>query len=120
MNKYINITHDGETYKLEYNRDSIKRLENAGFKYEEFLDKPMNNVELVFTAAFIKNHPKVQQVTIDEIYNGCKDKSKLMATLNLMINDCYESLLGEPEDDSGNTTWEMVDLTPKKKEKNQG
>lgn len=120
MNKQINITHNGETYTLEFTRTTVKMLEQNGFKYEEFLDKPMSNVELAFTAAFIKNHPKIQQITIDEIYDSCKDKDKLIASLKVMIDDCYESLLRDPEDDSGNTTWEMVDLTPKKKVTNQG
>ena len=120
MNRYINITHNGETYKLEFTRDTIKLLEQQGFNYEDFITKPMTNIELAFTAAFIKNHPKIQQITIDEIYDGCKNKDKLIANLRVMIDDCYESLLREPEDDSGNTTWEMVDLTPKKTEKNQG
>lgn len=119
MNNSIKITHNGDTYTLEYDRMSIKMLEKAGFKYEEFLEKPMTNIELAFSAAFLKNHQGVNQNIIDEIYDGCKDKTKLIGCLNKMINDCYESLFNENEKtDSGNTTWEIVDLTPSKKEKN--
>ena len=116
MNKVINITHNGEQYKLEYDRMTIKMLEKAGFNYEEFLEKPMTNIDLAFTAGFIKNHPKISQLVIDEIYSSCHDKEKLIANIKLMIDDCYESLLSEPEKDSGNTSWEVVDLTPKKVE----
>lgn len=119
MNKQIKLTYDGVDYILEFDRMSIKMLESAGFDYSEFLKKPMTNVDLAFTAAFIKNHPKTQQSVIDNIYANMKDRTGLIATLSNMISDCYDSLLLDPEETEGNVTWEIVDLTPKK-EKNQG
>lgn len=115
MNTQIKLTHNGVEYTLEYNRASIKVLESAGFLYEEFLTKPALNIELAFAGLFVKNHPKTPQITIDEIFASCKDKKLLITTINRMINECYDSLLSEPEDDSGNVTWEVVDLAPKKK-----
>lgn len=120
MNTFIKITHDGEEYKLEFDRATIKMLEGAGFNYQEFLEKPMTNIELAFTAAFVKNHPKTKQTVIDEIYKEAKDKTGLIAAISKMISDFYDSLLADPDDDLGNVTWELVDLAPKKKEKNQG
>lgn len=120
MNNQIKITHDGVEYTLEFDRTTIKMLENAGFKYDEFLEKPMTNIELAFTAAFIKNHSKMKQVEIEEIYNELPNKQEFVPLLGKMISDFYDSLLAEPEDNSGNTKWEVVDLTPKKTEKNQG
>lgn len=120
MNNQIKITHDGVDYTLEYDRTVIKMLENAGFKYEEFLEKPMINIELAFTAAFIKHHPKLKQVEIEKIYNDLPNKTEFVAALGKMISDFYDSLLAEPEDNSGKANWEVVDLTPKKTEKSQG
>ena len=115
MNTKINLTYKGETYTLEYNRNSVILLENAGFKLDEFLEKPMSNIELAFAGAFMKNHPKVNQNTIDEIFKSLKNKSGLITTLNKMIRESYDSLLEDPEeDDEGNATWEIVDLSPKK------
>lgn len=120
MNTKINLTYKDQSYTLEYNRMSVKMLEKTGFKYEEFLEQPMTNIELAFTAAFIKNHPKVNQTVIDEIFASCPNKNQLIATLSTMINECYEALLAEPEDNSGNVSWETVGLTPStKKEKTQ-
>ena len=115
MNTKITLTYNGVTYTLEYDRMSIKMLEKAGFVYEEFLDKPLTNVELAFTGAFIKNHPKVSQAIIDEIYAGCSNKQELIGNLSKMINECYETLLSDPEDNSGNVKWEVTDLSPSKK-----
>ena len=114
MNTKINLTYKDEKYCLEFNREIVKLLEKNGFKIEEFLEKPMNNIELVFTAAFVKNHAKIKQTLVDEIYKNCPDKTKLMVTLQQMIEECYDSLFAEPSGDEGNATWEVVDLSPKK------
>lgn len=118
MNTKINLTYKGESYTLEYNRMAVKMLEASGFVLEEFLEKPMSNIELAFAGAFIKNHKKVNQSIIDEIFNKTKDKKGLIACLQRMITECYDSLLDEPEDgDEGNATWEVVDLSPKTSQK---
>ena len=114
MNTKITLTYNGEKYTLEYDRMSIKMLEKAGFQYEAFLDKPLTNIELAFTGAFIKNHSKLSQNIIDEIYANCPNKQELIGALSKMINECYESLLVEPEDNSGNASWEVMDLSPNK------
>lgn len=117
MNTQIKLTYNDVDYVLEYNRATIKMLEKAGFLLDEFLTKPMNNIELAFSTAFIKNHPKVSQDTIDKIYSLCKDKKLLITTLGTMINECYDSLMDDPDvedDDSKNVTWEVMDLSPKK------
>lgn len=117
MNTQIKLAYKGVAYVLEYNRMAIKMLESAGFRQDEFLEKPMNNIELAFTALFIKNHPKTKQVLIDEIFDKCRDKNALIANITIMIQECYDSLLADPneEDSEGNATWEVVDLSPKKK-----
>ena len=114
MNTKINLTYKGDKFTLEYNRMAVKLLENAGFVLDEFLTKPMNNIELAFSGAFLKNHKNTPQTTIDAIFNSCKDKSKLMITLQHMIQETYDSLLEEPEGDEGNVSWEVEDSSPKK------
>lgn len=115
MNTKINLTYNGETYTLEYNRMAVKLLEQNGFELEEFLKKPMTNIELAFTGSFIKNHKNVNQTTIDKIYNSCKSKKDLIVSLQRMIQETYESLLSDS--DEGNVSWEVVDLSPKKSHK---
>lgn len=118
MNTKINLTFKGEKYTLEYNRMAVKLLEQSGFKLEEFLDKPMSNIELAFSGAFFKNHSKIAQTVIDDIYSHLKNKKGLVIQLQKMITECYDSLLEEPEDgDEGNATWEVVDLSPKTSQK---
>ena len=118
MNTKINLTWKGETYTLEYNRMAVRMLEQSGFVLDEFLKKPMTNIELVFAGAFIKNHKKVQQQVIDEIFSKLSNKDGLIVELQKMIQETYESLLEEPdENEEGNASWEVIDLSPKKSQK---
>lgn len=118
MNTKINLTYKGVPYTLEYDRMSVKILEKNGFNIDEFLAKPISNIEMVFAGAFIKNHRKTKQDLIEEIFTKCKDKDKLIGSLSQMIQETYESVLEEPsEDDEGNASWEVVDLSPKKAQK---
>lgn len=115
MNTKIELTYKNVEYTLEYSRSSVKILEANGFKIDEFLDKPMTNIDLVFQGAFIKNHPKLPIATINEILELCPDKNTLIITLKRMIDETYESLFSEPEKaDEGNVTWKTLDLSPKK------
>ena len=81
MNTKINLTYKDVPYTLEYDRMSVKALEANGFSIEEFIKKPMSNIELAFAGAFIKNHRKTKQDVIDEIFSKCKDKTKLIFCL---------------------------------------
>lgn len=117
MNTKINLTYNGEKYTLEYNRMAIRLLEQNGFELEEFLKKPMTNIQLAFTGAFYKNHKKLNQTTIDKIYDSCKDKTNLIVALQKMIQETYESLLEDGKDNEGNAEWEVVDLSPKTSQK---
>ena len=116
MNTKINLTYKDVPYCLEYDRMGVKMLEANGFSVEDFLKKPMSNIEMVFAGAFIKNHRKIKQDLVDEIFAKCKDKDKLITTLTTMIQETYDVLLDEPDDsDEGNAEWEVVDLSLKKK-----
>lgn len=118
MNTKINLTYKNVPYCLEYDRMTVKILEKNGFEIDEFLAKPLSNIEMVFAGAFLKNHRKTKQDLIDEIFSKCKNKDQLITSLTQMIQETYESVLAEPEsDDEGNASWEVVDLSPKKEQK---
>lgn len=118
MNTKINLTYQGVPYTLEYDRMSVKTLEANGFVIEEFLKKPMSNIEMVFAGAFIKNHRKTKSSLVEEIYTKCPNKDDLITTLAKMIEETYDVLFDEPTDgDEGNAEWEVVDLSLKTSQK---
>lgn len=118
MNTKINLTYQGVPYTLEYDRMGVKTLEANGFVIEEFLKKPMSNIEMVFAGAFIKNHRKIKSTLVEEIYAKCPNKDSLITTLAKMIEETYDALFDEPTDGAeGNAEWEVVDLSLKKSQK---
>lgn len=118
MNTKINLTYKGVPYCLEYDRMGVKTLEANGFVIDEFLKKPMSNIEMVFAGAFIKNHRKIKSSLVEEIYSKCPNKDDLIETLAKMIEETYNALFDEPTDgEEGNVEWEVVDLSLKKSQK---
>lgn len=117
MNTRINLTYKDVPYTLEYDRMAIKAMEANGFSVEEFIKKPMSNIELAFAGAFIKNHRKTKDNIITEIYSKCPNKDDLVSALVTMIQETYEAFFDEPEGDEGNAQWEVVDLKPKANQK---
>ena len=109
MNTKIRFTYKDVPYTLEYDRDIISTLEDAGFSAKEFANAPMKNLNLAFKGAFLKNHRKTKDSIIDEIYTNMKDKEKLISTLLTMIDECYSTLFDE-EDNEGNIEWDTVGL----------
>lgn len=110
MNTKITFKYDDVTYTLEYDRNAIKQMEQAGLDINEFMKKPMLNIDLAFKGAFLKNHRTIKEKTIDEIYKAIKNKESLIATLVEMMNETYVSLLDDSSDDSGNIEWDIVGL----------
>lgn len=106
-NTKIKFTYKDIPYVLEYNRDAIKRMESVGFSFEDFAKKPMFSIEIAFKALFLKNHRKTSEDTIDEIYDQFKDKEKLISNITIMLNEAYETLL-DNENNEGNIDWEIV------------
>ena len=105
----INLTYDKKEYVLEYNRQSVKTMENQGFVLEELTKKPANMIPLLFAGAFIKNHSGkggVSRKVIDEIFDELDDKPALMEALMEM----YAETLGTLTDSNGegNVTWATV------------
>lgn len=110
-NTKIRLTKDGKEYILEYDRTTVRVLENQGFSIDKVTEKPMIMIPLLFKCAFLKNHKYVRQQEIDEIFDGIKNKNEILDPLITMVNECYESLLGEEnsEDNAeGNVSWERV------------
>lgn len=102
----INLTYEKKEYVLEYNRQSVKTMEQQGFVLEELTAKPMTMIPLLFQGAFIKNHRGIKRNLMDEIFEEIGDKTALMEALMEM----YAETLGSLTDSTGegNATWAMV------------
>lgn len=109
MNTKITFTYKDTPYTLEYDRSVIGRMEQAGFSASDFVKSPMTNIDIAFKGAFLKNHRKTSEAVMDEIFKNIKDKEKLVNTLLTMIDECYETLFDE-DNNEGNIEWDTVGL----------
>jgi hypothetical protein len=106
MNTIINLDYKGETFKLEYDKTSVKALENLGVNLSNLLQKPISNIDMMFQCAFIKNHPETPITKIDEILSSCQNKTELVTSLITMINEVCDIVTGEPDKEaSKNVSW---------------
>ena len=103
MKKTINFTYEDKDYTLEYNRNSIRQMEQRGLVPEDIVTKPMTILPDLFAGAFIKNHPTIKRAKIDEIFKLMNDKTALVESLIELYNDPIEALLEEPTE--GNVAW---------------
>lgn len=109
MNTKIEFEHNGLKYVLEYTRETVALMERQGFAVEQLTTKPMLMLPLAFEGLFYKNHRRVNKEFVDKIYDGFKDKQKLLQTIATMLDECYSSLTeSNKEDDKGNIDWKIV------------
>ena len=104
--KIINLSHNGKTYTLEFNRSSIRQMERQGFKVNESDGMPMSTVMNLFAGAFIMHHRTIDPKTIDEIYDSIPKKEDFLEKLSEMYSDPMLALVSDPEEDEVNVKWE--------------
>lgn len=110
MNTKITLDYKGEKYILEYDKESIKVLENLGVDLMHILSKPISNMDALCQCAFIKHHPDLTIEKMNKILECCPNKSELMKVLIQMVNEVCDIITGEPnEEDSKNVSWTVTE-----------
>lgn len=105
MAKTINFSYKDVDYTLEYNRRSIEKMEQSGFRLEDIGNKPATNIPKLFAGAFLMHHKFVKTELIDEIFSMLPNKEELFQKLVEMYEEPLNALLTDPEGDEGNLTW---------------
>lgn len=108
MNTKIKFTYKDVPYVLEYDRDSIRIMEQHGFVIEDFAKKPMSSLDIAFKGLFIKNHRRTNDKLVEEIYDNLKNKEALMEKILVMIDETYNTLFDEEKEDTGNIEWDVA------------
>lgn len=105
MAKQLTINYDEKTYTLEFNRDSVRLMERAGFDVNLIASKPVTMLPWLFEGAFHMHHRRLDKEVIQKIFAKLKNKDELLSVLAEMYREPVESLFDEPEDDAGNVEW---------------
>ena len=106
MAKEIKISYDGIDYTLTYTRRTASIMEQNGFRIGEVLNQPMTMLPQLFAGAFLANHRRIKQDTIDAIFARISNKNELIGKLTEMYSDTLDTLMDEPDEtDMGKVEW---------------
>lgn len=97
----ITFDYGGKHYCLEYSREAIVRMENAGFNPSESGERPMLELTQLWAGAFYKNHRNESNKTVERILNEIPNQDDLLESLREMAAATYESL----RNGQGNLKW---------------
>ena len=76
----------GKTYELDFSRESVRFVENQGFKIEETFDYPNVNIPKLFYYAFRKNH---KNVSLDQTEKLLDKMGGLTEKIAIRLVDLY-------------------------------
>jgi len=99
----IEFEIENKKYTLEYSRDSIRKLEDRGYNFQELESKPITMMSVLFFGALLKHQPETNLEQSDELYKQVADDA-LMAELDNMFADCVK--LGASK--NPNVKWKKV------------
>jgi len=105
MAKQVIINYKGSEYTLEFNRKTVKRMEESGFTVNT--DKPYTMITELFKGAFQMHHRRIAPELVEEIWNAQKKKDELLPILVSMYTEPIASLMDEDEGDDENPTWKV-------------
>lgn len=88
--RQLKLKINEKEYILEYNRDSIKWLEQAGFSMEEFYKKPVTYREVLWQSLFVKNYGNTvnPNLAMKLMESYAADKGELM--VNKVVKFAFE------------------------------
>lgn len=104
----IKLVHKDKEYFLEFSRNTAKAIEERGFSLELIGSQPNKMIPLLLQGAFMKNHPTVKAVKVEEIFLAQNGRAGLINAIAELYAQTVNSLLGDEEDDEKNATWEIV------------
>lgn len=107
MSKSITITDKETSYTLEFNRDTVRRMEQSGFNINEAYDKPMTNIPMLFSGALMLHHPMVSSHVKEELWKKIPDKQGFITALVALYNEPLDTLVEEPDKKSGEVSWKI-------------
>lgn len=84
---------DGKEYVLEFNAQTVKEAEGAGFVIGEVMNKPMTLIPLLFFFAFRMHHPSVSKKKTDDILKN--DLGGLNEAMQERLVELYLAPLNE-------------------------
>ncbi len=95
----IKFEYRGESYVLEFDRDTIVATERGyDVSVRDLSTAKIGAIKGAFAGAFLKNHPGTDDELIDEIWGAMPEKVELARKLTRMYVEGYNSLVSVPDE----------------------
>lgn len=104
MSTKICFPYEGVDYCLEYNKKTVKTMEDRGFIPSKILEAPMTYLPELFAGAFLANHKFTKRDVIDKIFEKMDGKQELVNALLEMYNEPIKALTAD-EDEGNAIQW---------------
>lgn len=98
MAKQIQFTYDNAAYTLEFNRNSVKMMETAGFDIDQIKSRANTMIPMLWQGAFRMHHKFVKPEVLERIYKVMPRKDELLQQLIEMYSEPMETLFEEPDE----------------------
>ena len=105
--KPVVLNYKGIDYTLDFNRKTVRRMEENGFDVTRVGSMPISGVLTLFYGAFQMHHRFVRQELAEEIWDAQKGKQKLLSALIALYTENINTLMDDEDDpdDDANPTW---------------
>lgn len=99
FNSIIVTDKEGAKFTLQFNANTVKRMERNGFKIDT--DYPNTMIEELFMGAFQMHHKGIPSERVKTIWLAQSKKDELLAMLIKLYMKPLEDLMAEPEKPEG-------------------
>lgn len=100
--------NNGEKYTLEFNRETVERMQRQGFVLDT--DKLYISAKDLIMGAFRKHHKRLEWPAVEGIWKAQNKRDELLKVLAEMYMEPTITLMGTDEEDKdANPTWEVVE-----------
>lgn len=104
MDKIV-IKFKDKEYTLEFNRNSVVKMERDGFEVSKAEERPLSTLVELSRGAFIMHHPNMKDNEIDEIVDNIQNKTEFVNVLAEMYKNVVECIIKDKVNKEGNATW---------------
>ena len=103
----ITFEYEGTEYILEFDRETAQKAElTFDVSMSELLSGKTAMMYALFTAAFMKHHPRIKPTTVRMFWERMPEKQELYAALVAMYGNTVGTLLEDPEEGKA-ISWKM-------------
>lgn len=104
----ITDTESGETYVLEFSRESVRFAENRRFNISELTTFPHTNIPALFFYAFRKNHPRITRDKTDKMLEALGGLTgDALERLVMLYNEPAEALIALEGEEPKNSNLQL-------------